>query len=178
VDKIYQDVYVFHSEEYPSVLLYCVKRWVKVTKEGPVEYLFLTAATKDQALPAAVEAVQAPLPKLPRGNTEGFLAEEIAAMRAAGIAVDDDNDPAPENIPTTTKPGELQVDYNEWGFNGVCYCRSKGCSRAMPSINTDFATREQQRTMNRGAWFLLAFPIDWLVEVMLKNINENLLGSS
>ena len=49
-------------------------------------------------------------------------------MRAAGIDVDDDDKPAPENIPTldnkkSTTKAPIQ---DKWGYSGVCYRQQKG----------------------------------------------------
>ena len=52
VDKKQQDVYTFSSSDYPNSVLYAVKRWVKVTKEGPEESFF--------ALPEPVEKPNQP----------------------------------------------------------------------------------------------------------------------
>ena len=84
-----------------------------MTKERSAESLFETPAKEEQALLAAKEVVPAPIPDLPESNTEGFLAKEIAAMRTSEISANDVNHPKTENIPTTTKPGELKVAYKD-----------------------------------------------------------------
>ena len=40
----------------------------------------------------------------------------------AGVKVDDDNLPAPENIPTPNE--EVQSVTGDWGFNRQSYCRA------------------------------------------------------
>jgi hypothetical protein len=50
-------------------------------------------------------------------------AEDIIFFRATGFDVDDDNDPAPENI---TVKGETVLDAQTWGWNGICYRKLTG----------------------------------------------------
>ena len=45
-------------------------------------------------------------------------------VHVAGVEVDDDNLPAPENIPTPNE--EVQSVIGDWGFNRQCYCRAAG----------------------------------------------------
>jgi hypothetical protein len=42
------------------------------------------------------------------------LNEDISSFRAQGFAVDDDNEPAPENIPTSNDSGADDI-YRPWG---------------------------------------------------------------
>eukprot|EP00957_Ditylum_brightwellii_P052783 4001795-Ditylum_brightwellii.AAC.1 len=91
------------------------------------------------------------------------MEEDIATMHAAGVTVDDDNDPAPENIPTTETEGGA-VKYDNWGYKGICYCWNKGCHNTSPFINAQHASHEQQLTMSCGVWFLLLLPINWLAQ--------------
>ena len=86
--------------------LYCAKRYVKVIEEGPSNLFFDIAP---------------PLPATPQGevtteddnNTDfdfrqtGDAADDIRTVLAQGLAVDGDNAPAPENMPTeTTQPSK------------------------------------------------------------------------
>ena len=45
-------------------------------------------------------------------------AEDIALVRNQGLMVDDNNDPAPENIPV---PGLIETNNeSSWGWDGTC----------------------------------------------------------
>ena len=50
--------------------------------------------------------------------------KDVARLRNEGYRVDDDNDPAPENIPTHAAKEE-EVTYHEWlSRSNICYWRS------------------------------------------------------
>ena len=47
--------------------------------------------------------------------------KDTARFRKEGYRVDDDNDPAPENIPTPATKDD-KVMYHEWGsISNICY---------------------------------------------------------
>lgn len=160
VDNKMQDVYIFRSDYYPNATMYAVKRWLKVLKEGPEDTLFEPPAPQVTEETKANEPEE--LPNLPRAGPDGFLQEEIAAMEATGISVEDDNAPAPENVPTTIQNND--ITYGEWGHKNICYRRAKGSENTLPSINPQYVSWEQQQHINCSAWFLLLFLIDWLAE--------------
>ena len=83
-------------------------------------------------------------------------AEEIETMRAAGVLIDDDNEPAPENIPNAEETSE-GATYEGWGHTGICYRRRVGCDNTRAKINAERATAEEQRYMNRGSCFFYFF---------------------
>ena len=111
------------------------------------------------------------LPALPARGGDGFEAKEIETMRAAGVRIDDDDEPAPENVPNTEKTSE-GATYEAWGYTGICYRRRIGCENTKAKINAKRATAEEQRCMNRGSWFLLFFPIAYVWEVVQYVNNE------
>ena len=86
-------------------------------------------------------------------------------MRAAGGVIDDDNEPAPENVPKTDETSE-GATYESWGYTGIWYRRRVGCNNTKAKINSDRATAEEQRYMNRGSWFLLFFPIAYIWDLV------------
>ena len=52
------------------------------------------------------------LPDLLARGHDGFEWEQIDVMITAGIMVDDDNKPSPENVPNVVR-GELTIQYQE-----------------------------------------------------------------
>ena len=51
--------------------------------------------------------------------------KDVAILRKEGYRVDDDNNPAPENIPTPASKND-EVTYHEWGSrSNICYPRSE-----------------------------------------------------
>ena len=60
--------------------------------------------------------------------------KDVARLRKEGYGVDDDNDPAPENIPTPAEKDE-EIKYHEWGSrSNICYWRSEGHVYEIPKL--------------------------------------------
>ena len=86
-----------HDDFDDGQILHAVARFCKVTEEGPVESLFDILSRNDVENDGNValggdENEEREIPSV--------LNEDISNFRAQGFAVDDDNEPAPENIPT------------------------------------------------------------------------------
>jgi hypothetical protein len=97
-------------------------RWVKVLEQG------------DPSLVWDEPGVASTVPTPTATNEQGEeivdwvfqaqnWAEDIALIRAMGFEVDDDNEPAPENIPPPDMPlfmigGDLH-EGQEWGWDGI-----------------------------------------------------------
>jgi hypothetical protein len=164
INKKWQDVYVFRCEDFENKELYAVKRYVCITKEGDKEHFFDSIVAGEDPPTVEIEEPEL-LPALPARGGDGFEAAEIETLRAAGIVIDDDNEPAPENLPNTEETSE-GATYEAWGHTGICYRRRVGCGYNKAKINSDHASAEEQRHMNRGSWFLLFFPIAYLWDVV------------
>jgi hypothetical protein len=70
-------------------------------------------------------------------------AEDIARVRAEGFEVDDDNDPAPENIPAIWDETPVANDLFEgqsWGWDGVDRRVTAGGNYDLPFIHASPAT--------------------------------------
>ena len=82
-------------------------RYCKVIQEGPLEFLFGTPLQEDVegGEDVAGEAKEIEVPKV-REKSNG----EISNFRAQGFVLNDNNQPAPENLPTP----------NDAGFEGMC----------------------------------------------------------
>ena len=103
VDKMC--IFFRHDDFDDNQLLHCVERYAKVlTEGGPADIFDLDLVVGEEAVSVAVEGggevdddaiVNVVVPKLTDNSNE-----DIARLRAEGYGVDDDNDPAPENIPT------------------------------------------------------------------------------
>ncbi len=108
--------------------MYAVKKHLVVVKEGPSEKFFLdgglfTVVEPIAAIPDAEEpgGVRSAVAKL-----SGLLAEDILNMRLAGVTIDDNNEPTPENIPDLATESNATDVFGEWGFKGVCYRKGDG----------------------------------------------------
>ena len=101
--------------------------------------------------------------------TTGELCDDIEAYRAAGALIDDNNQPVEENVPINENVSEI---FSNWGFNGVCYRKAGG--NTMDRGASILAPREVWRTMSQLDYWLAFFPICFVQDVMLKEMNERL----
>ena len=112
-------------QDYENKELYAVKRYVCITKEGTQEHFFDSVVAGEDPPTVEIEEPELLL-ALPARGGDGFEAEEIGTMRTAGVVIDDDNEPAPENIPNAEETSE-GATYEDWGLTGICYRRHVGC---------------------------------------------------
>jgi hypothetical protein len=106
--------------------LFAVPRYCKVTKEGPPESFFETAEAPEQE----EEAVDVS-DRIPEDALHGQA--DVDLVRATGINVDDDNDPAPENIPAESDPSNNV--FSGWSaFNGICPRRASHAENVQPKL--------------------------------------------
>ena len=60
--------------------------------------------------------------------------QDVVRLRKEEYGVDNDNDPAPENIPTPAAKDD-EVTYHEWGsISNICYRRSEGHIYKTPKL--------------------------------------------
>ena len=131
-------------EDYGDDLQYCAERYAVCTSEGPEDDYFPEQAPKPADLPIwngddddnnEEDETNDDIIYNSRNN-----AEDIAQVRDAGFLVDDDNDPAPENIPAldgveeAPKENGLPLD-QEWGWDNTCNRQKKGHHQSDAKIN-------------------------------------------
>ena len=122
--KTYDTIY-FTSPSFPGVEISAARRYVIVMVPGHVDAMWPHFA------PAVRASIVPNLPPIAATQTiigdEIFFAqnraEDIARVRAEGFEVDDDNDPAPENIPglfdvPAVVDGGL-FEGQSWGWDGI-----------------------------------------------------------
>ena len=167
---------VFRHDLFPNEEVYCVVRFCKVLKEGSSEDVFPLAAV---ALPAD-QFAQCPQGEeerveLPAGH-EHFrgTSEDIAIMRGLGFDVDDDNMPAPENVPTPNEREATAELYEgqSWGWDGFCERRSNGFTNSNP-----FIRGLQEHLMYHMSYMMmfLVFSPKLLVQMVIKETNKKLI---
>ena len=158
------------------VELYANKFTFKVEQEGPEDRLF-------------DEVVVVPVPRTPENLNDDNVApleemfqqeiidlfhlgraltvEDLEIVRGA-IPIDDDNEPAPENVPGEEADAAVRVVDNEWMHSGMCYRRmEKGNRKEPPQIFL------QSICPDLVDYFECFFPKTFLVDVILNNVNEN-----
>ena len=92
----------FKSESFLDVELYSAKRYVKVIEEGPSD-LFFDIAPPSPATPQGEVATEENADTEFNFRRTGDAAKDIRTVLAQGLAVNDHNAPAPENVPETTQ---------------------------------------------------------------------------
>jgi hypothetical protein len=97
------------------------------------------------------------------------LNEDISSFRAQGFAVDDDNEPAPENIPTSNDSGADDI-YRPWGSEPLDTRRVAGVRDVQSSLVS------ADPSMHTVLGFFLHFlPMQYFKTTILQATNENLL---
>ena len=119
VNRRDQAVIVFQSESFSSEV-YAVKNWVKVLSPSPEASRFQPRILVETVV--GEEETNDPEPMRLIDNQQ----ENIRAFRAARVEVDDDNDPAPENIPLEGNPPQESLQDSAWGWSGFCPRRVQG----------------------------------------------------
>ena len=100
--------------------------------------------------------------------------EDVARLRKDGYGVDNNNDPAPENIPTPSAKDD-EVTYHEWGYrSNICYRRSEGHVYNMPKILKHVVVRGKA---SYNDYFIYFLPVEWMKDVFLGITSKNLEGS-
>ena len=132
VSKKRQSCIVMHHNDFDDGrLLHAVVRYCKVVAEGATEHIFNDAIQDSPEGEGAVavmeqlnEAVEIP---------EISFGEDASKFRALGFCVDDDNDPAPENVPSPSENVDGCI-YKEWHSVPYCDRRLCGANDVQPSL--------------------------------------------
>lgn len=161
VNRKEQEVAVFIHEDFASEL-HVVLKFVRVDKEGEA---FPTEPQPPSAEESRIE--------LPEELRRGYR-EDINLFRASGFDVDDENDPAPENIPDTINGDPTLINGQEWRKDGLCRRRMANTRQLLPTIG--ICGTLDMKIMSLFSLFKLFFPLDWLESVLLSNINKNIIG--
>ena len=171
-------VIVVRHELFGDKLIFCAERFAKVTVEGPADGFF----KKKIDLPIIANGLDYSKPPIDLNRLDKLggssLSEDIALARSQGIEVDDDNEPAPENIPpagsvldaTTNKFGQT------WGWNGTCNRKSNHHVDVSPQIKDHtISTLKQTSYLDM---FLLFFPLAYLEDVLVAETSRTLVSQA
>ena len=105
------------------------------------------------------------------GENHGGTSDLLTALSSV-VDIDDDNDPVPENVPTTTTaPSVLS---NKWGHAGISFCeqQSIGNTPAKLVIPVDMTRDDINLQL-----FECLFPKTFMVEVMISTMYKLLKTS-
>ena len=105
------------------------------------------------------------------GNLEGDLND----CHHQGITVDDDNEPAPENIPAPNLRNKLDPNtgLNEgqsWGWNGICYCKTMTLMKEKATFHHNWKPHSKSFLEVLLQWL----PVKWIGHTIIDATNESL----
>ena len=100
------------------------------------------------------------------------MQEDTLPLCEQGYEVDDDNEPALENIPDATQP-ELP-DEQQWGWDGIDHWKKHNFTNVSASLH-GFSTLALS-SMSWVAMFLLFFPKWFILDVIIPETNKALVA--
>eukprot|EP00594_Rhizosolenia_setigera_P000610 CAMPEP_0178944722 /NCGR_PEP_ID=MMETSP0789-20121207/3318_1 /TAXON_ID=3005 /ORGANISM="Rhizosolenia setigera, Strain CCMP 1694" /LENGTH=700 /DNA_ID=CAMNT_0020624495 /DNA_START=47 /DNA_END=2146 /DNA_ORIENTATION=- len=196
-----------HDAFQNNEILYVTERYAVVVTEGPVDQLFtsegnaaVSSSTNNVSSTNLNDVEDNHDPDIPDEvwnlqHEEDVSNEDIQRVRSMGFEVDDDNDPAPENIPAAntgiTNPAGSNVDTNRntgseaqeptlgpgqaWMEN-MPFCQRKASVEGMPSFTDHEPSINCNKPISDHSFlelFLLFFGMN-LVEMILTATNQKL----
>jgi Transposase IS4 len=169
VRRTMQRCYILHHPMYTEddgsfTELHTVCRHIKITAEGPPEGFFLEEVAPTVEVIQQQEGVELPteiLANFRPGDDPSLLAN------IEGIQIDDDNQPAPENVGAV--PEDANNMYGEWGFPGFCERRRQGFTKHGAQLRNHNGESFDLQTL-----FEHLFPIKWIKEVLIPETNAKL----
>ena len=145
---------------------------MKVTEEGAEADLFDVSGNGNNAGAEEKESEGDEDRLVPNVTGNNELAENIARLRMEGYDVDDDNEPAPENVPVANTNNNNNIDnectYQDWnaGLN-VCHRRADGLRFEGPTLRNS----EVNNSLYMD-WFMYFLPVNYMKNVLLVKTNE------
>jgi hypothetical protein len=145
--------------------LHSSRKFCVLTREGDPDFFFTEA-------PVGINL---------EGDSSSAIPVEIQDMIEHGICdrddieiarnlmeIDDDNEPAPENVPQANERVPENV-FGEWGHHGMCHRRMENARNQNPSINFPVDVRPTLLQL-----FELLFPKTFILFVILPMINKEI----
>jgi hypothetical protein len=167
LNRIDQPCIIFRHSSFENVELYCHERWCRVDQEGPGDQILGAVAEIETVEERSDEVVEIPAD----ASAPIFNEEDAILFRNQGFDVDDDNEPAPENI---LVQGEALNDAQTWGWSGICHRKIlPGTSKLPPELVG--LSGPQVKSLGFLSLFFILFPVEYyLHEVLLVQLNKNL----
>ena len=129
---------IFRHNDFSDEEIYCAERYAKVVAEGNEADLFVDNVVEGEIVEDGGSANANEVQGVP-GIFNSDLAENIARLRAEGYDVDDDNEPAPENIPFANgSQGAAPEDtiFQEWDSTTICNRLEQGLRHENAQLTT------------------------------------------
>ena len=151
--------------------------------EGDPDLFFDAVATSEETEVATASVV--PLPQAideeVSGRNDGGANDLLNALNGV-VDIDNDNEPAPENIPS---PQDDASQHNsilsgDWGHDGICFRRQHGiCFQRQLNVPNQKARLHSDLDVHSGSDINLQlveglFPTEYLQQVVLVEMNKKL----
>ena len=104
--------------------LHAVKHYFTVEEEGDLDLFFDAAGLGQEP-----EGQQVPLPPVIDTDVNGVNhggANKLIAGSTGVEEIDDDDKPAPKNIPVPESATSSPILHSSWGHSGFCFCKQEG----------------------------------------------------
>ena len=146
--------------------LHAVARYCKITTQGPEDLYFTATPVEENETAEEVEVDPAVVEQVLTGR----ISDTTELQHH--FTVDNDNDPAPENIPNIEDIGAPSV-FTDWCEPSVCYRKAADMSNTKPRLLN--VMRDINPT--KVQLFELLFPKKFLTDILLPNINKKVTPS-
>jgi Transposase IS4 len=147
--------------------LYASHRWCVLQCEGDPDFFFTCAAEGEQFQPEVRELLPVEIREI---SERAVLDEEEVRIARELVEIDDDNEPAPENMPQQGVGVAANDVFGEWGHEGTCYRRMAGGGlQDNPRLIFPAGIRPTLLQL-----FEILFPKNYILQVILPMINMNL----
>ena len=173
VSRREQVVVTFRSNKFENIILYAVKQYYYIEREGPADGFFDKEGSVTDVEVAKVE-------NMVEEEEENNVIEQIANIRCSGeitidgkmmncgLVVENSNNPLPENYPAVAN---VEFSYSEWGHSDVC-----NRNKQIRNHNKPILKGIEVSQLDRVKLFKLMIIKDYLKAVILKNMNNNIVG--
>jgi hypothetical protein len=147
-----------------SIELYAHSRFCTIIREGDPDLFFTIAPSAENSEAEAQELVPTKILGMMDGRVLGPDDIEIARNL---VEIDDDNEPAPENVPQEGQGDHVNI-FGEWGgHDGLCYRRATNARNQNPTLNFPRGVKPTRLQL-----FELLFPRTFVQEIILPMINK------
>jgi hypothetical protein len=132
-----QTCFVYRHQDFEEKELHAIQQWSKVKSEGSDTQLFGPTANLVEGEVTETEdepEIRLEIPTFVRNA--GNRAEDIAEVCVLGFVVDNNNEPAPENIPAPDNNNLEATDAGlQWGWGGINHRKQANGQATRARIN-------------------------------------------
>jgi hypothetical protein len=165
------DCALVQHNEFPGQIFHVALKKLRVDEEGPESEFWNddNEGEGGQAHEAQQDEEENPIQEAVARHGVNLEEGSTRALHAQGIEVDDDDEPAPENVPASND-GQVEIFSSSWGFEGIDFRRQMQVPNFNASMNG--MTRDGATLLNPLQFFLIFFPINHIKDVIIKAMNQ------